>query len=331
MKNVYVEVDDKSGYIIYRNSSWEDEQKPAITIMTPMYNGGGKVDRVLDSVISQTYIDFEHIIVDDGSDDGCEKMIIEYMEHNFFPIMMIRKPNEGLVRALNLMIQNARGEYCTQWDCDDRYKPESLQEFIDAWGTIHDKENYFGVDANCIDQNGNVVGKNWPNGINEWNWDRAWKWFHDNKKERTSMWRTSILKENMFQEPEGVKIVFEQLLWDKIATKYRNLFINKFLRIYYINENGTMTSEVKSKYKRPGLLYDLMWNQITRLNYPEYYYYNRHMRRLVSVTISKFILESNDIYIPKSMELKRKEDIYMVKILGFVLYPLLCINYKKSH
>ncbi len=96
------------------------------TVIIPVYNVEEYLRKCIDSVLAQTFRDFEVILVDDGSTDGCPQICDEYQEKD--PrVRVIHKPNGGLVSARNAGILAAKGDYITYVDGDDWVKPELLQ------------------------------------------------------------------------------------------------------------------------------------------------------------------------------------------------------------
>lgn len=97
-----------------------------ISLVVPVYNVKPYVNEFLDSVINQTFQDFEAVLVDDGSNDGTETVLDEYAE-KFPKLRVIHKQNEGVVRTWKLGIKQAKGEYLAFADPDDILKPNMLE------------------------------------------------------------------------------------------------------------------------------------------------------------------------------------------------------------
>ncbi len=96
------------------------------SVIIPIYQVEEYLERCVDSVLSQTFTDFEVILVDDGSRDRCPQMCDDYRKKD--PrVQVIHKPNGGLVSARNAGIMAAKGDYITYVDGDDWVKPNLLQ------------------------------------------------------------------------------------------------------------------------------------------------------------------------------------------------------------
>ncbi|MGB2762530.1 MAG: glycosyltransferase [Minisyncoccales bacterium] len=106
-----------------------------VSIILPTYNRGTYIRRAVGSVLSQTYKEFELIIIDDGSTDETPKIISEFKRKNTRVKCITNKPNIGLVKSLNKGIKNAKGKYIARIDDDDSWcdsqKLEKQVEFLE--------------------------------------------------------------------------------------------------------------------------------------------------------------------------------------------------------
>lgn len=98
---------------------------PPISVVMSCYNAECWLAESIESVLNQTWRDFEFIIVDDGSTDGTGR-IIEHFATNDARIVPITKPNTGLADSLNTGIARARGGWIARLDADDLCEPDRL-------------------------------------------------------------------------------------------------------------------------------------------------------------------------------------------------------------
>ena len=108
-------------------------KRPLISVVMPLYNKRPYVKRAIDSVIQQTFTDWELIIVDDGSTDGSTAEIPQ----NDSRIRFFQQANTGPGAARNHGIRMALGEFITFIDADDYYYPHKLEQEM----TLLQKEN----------------------------------------------------------------------------------------------------------------------------------------------------------------------------------------------
>ena len=104
-------------------------QKGMVSIITPCYNGAKYVSETIESVISQTYVDWEMIIVDDGSKDNSVEIIKTYSEKDN-RIQLVQQPNGGSSVARNKGISLCRGQYIALLDADDLWDSTFLEKQI---------------------------------------------------------------------------------------------------------------------------------------------------------------------------------------------------------
>ncbi len=92
---------------------------PKVSVIIPCYNHGKYIDEAVDSILNQTFKDFEIIIVNDGStDELTNNKLKQYDKPKTF---VINKENEGLSVARNTAIKRAVGEYILTLDADDSF------------------------------------------------------------------------------------------------------------------------------------------------------------------------------------------------------------------
>ena len=95
-----------------------------------VYNAEDTLRRAVDSILTQTFRDFEFIIVNDGSVDGTSEILGEYAKADS-RVRVIDQPNQGLTRSLVMASELARGAYLARQDADDISLPERLQKQVE--------------------------------------------------------------------------------------------------------------------------------------------------------------------------------------------------------
>lgn len=108
---------------------------PAISVIVPVYKVEKYIHRCVDSILAQTYTDFELILVDDGSPDSCGAICDEYAQKDS-RVVVIHQENGGLSAARNAGIDwafaNSDSEWLTFIDSDDWIHPQMLEKLLDA-------------------------------------------------------------------------------------------------------------------------------------------------------------------------------------------------------
>jgi hypothetical protein len=100
---------------------------PAVSILMPVYNGAAYLSKSLESMLQQTYDDFELIVIDDGSSDRSAEIIQRVKDRR---LRFYRQTNHGLAATLNRAIQLSRGSYLARQDQDDVSLPLRLMKQV---------------------------------------------------------------------------------------------------------------------------------------------------------------------------------------------------------
>lgn len=114
--------------------------EPTISVVTSVYNGVEHLRQSVDSVLGQTDIDFEFLIVDDGSTDGSGAILAEYAARDA-RMRVIQQENQGLTKALIRGCAEARGEYIARHDGDDLSLRNRFATQV-AWLQAHSEASF---------------------------------------------------------------------------------------------------------------------------------------------------------------------------------------------
>jgi glycosyltransferase involved in cell wall biosynthesis len=101
-------------------------QKPKVSVVIPNYNSEDYIHRCIDSLLNQSFKDFELIIIDDGSTDN-SGMIADHYASTHSCVKVIHQANSGVSAARQVGLTAARGKYVTFVDPDDWVEPDMLQ------------------------------------------------------------------------------------------------------------------------------------------------------------------------------------------------------------
>jgi len=111
---------------------------PTVSIITPTYNRAKFIKDAIDSVLDQSFSDWELLIVDDGSTDNTSELLTAYEGDT--RIYYIKQPNRGQSIARNVALSRARGKYIGFLDSDDTWYPDKLERqcaFLEAHPEVH--------------------------------------------------------------------------------------------------------------------------------------------------------------------------------------------------
>lgn len=129
---------------------------PVVTVLLPVCNGGGFFREAVESILSQTFRDFELIIVDDGSTDESPAAAEEFARRDA-RVRVLRRVRGGYARALNAALANTQSELVARMDADDVAYPERLQKQVDFLAA-HPECVAVGTAIEAIDEEGHRIG-----------------------------------------------------------------------------------------------------------------------------------------------------------------------------
>ena len=129
---------------------------PKVSVVMSVYNGQRYLREAVNSILNQSFIDLEFIIIDDGSTDDTAQILREFRDGRI--VYLRNDENQGLTKSLNKGLKLARGEYIARMDADDISVPERLHrqvEYLDQYPLV----GLVGVTPVCIDSAGNELGR----------------------------------------------------------------------------------------------------------------------------------------------------------------------------
>lgn len=222
---------------------------PIISVLMPAFNVKDYIAMAIDSVLSQTFSDFELIIINDGSTDGTSEIVEQYQDIDS-RIQVYHTENRGLANARNLAVSYARGEYVTFIDSDDAVKEDYLECLYENavkynadvavssyYRYVEEEKLYYyavleqGYEVKVF--TGQEVYQNYYNPINGYNIAFVVAW--------GKLFRRELLARLHFPNgklhEDSFTIYKAYLLSDKI------IYVNKNLYMYRQRENSIMSSK----------------------------------------------------------------------------------------
>jgi len=135
--------------------------KPKVSVITAVYNGEKYLAETIESILNQTFQNFEYIIINDGSKDSSLKIITELMKKDKRIVLINNKKNIGSALSRNLGLKKAQGKYIAILDHDDISLPERLEKEYNFLEKNHDIF-LVGSGAINIDKNGKKISRDKP-------------------------------------------------------------------------------------------------------------------------------------------------------------------------
>ena len=150
---------------------------PSLSVIVPVYNTEKYLRRCVDSILSQSYVDFELLLIDDGSTDASPAICDEYADADS-RVRVFHKPNGGVSSARNLGIDEANGTWICFADSDDIVKPGAFQALMDCAPAdlVVSEFDYITVSGNSVF--GQVAGDGTYSGPSVFNAVAQWSWMY---------------------------------------------------------------------------------------------------------------------------------------------------------
>lgn len=205
---------------------------PKVSIVMPVYNAEHFLREAIESILKQTFVDFECIIVDDASTDSSVSIVESYDDPRIY--LMRNKENHGSAYSMNRGMEAARGIYIARMDADDVSLPTRLQEqvgFLDA----HPRVGVVGSNVEVIGDDHTYVWSYYtsPDDI------KASLLFQCSMAFPTVMMRKSMLDRHGIRFDETSRRAEDYDLWERCSNYFDLANIGKVLLKYRIHPGQT--------------------------------------------------------------------------------------------
>lgn len=203
-----------------------------ITVVIPLYNKANHIQATIDSVLNQTFQNFEIIVVDDGSSDGGGNIVRQFQDPR---ITLIQQNNSGVSKARNTGIQHATGDLIAFLDGDDLWLPNHLADINELTERFPEGGMY--ATAYACNQNHHLIPLQFYN-IPEEPWEGIIvDYFKTLYYGNNITWTSAVaVKKKVFEQigyfPEGVRMGEDLDMWIRIALNFPVCFSSKVSAIY---------------------------------------------------------------------------------------------------
>lgn len=269
---------------------------PKVSVICTVKNGEGFISQTIESILNQTLHNWEFIVVDDGSTDNTPKIIVEYSKFDE-RIKFISTKGVGRAKALNIAINNAKGEYIANIDADDPSHPMRLE--IEAM--LLDKYREYvllAADSVIIKGNTSYNEINWNNEIMTKDIiikDITCNLVKNNPISHSSVMirREILLKVNGYNE--NIESNFDYELWVRLALKdYRLGMLPIKLSSKRIHRNQSFENKNRINYLKST--FRVQKGAIKKLNASKLYYIYLYLKFIygllpqsLRMTLRKFL------------------------------------------
>lgn len=222
-----------------------------ITVFTPTYNREKTLRRLYESLIQQSYKNFEWLIVDDGSIDSTEELVNSWKSEEKISIRYYKQKNGGKHRAINKGLDYAEGELFFIVDSDDYLPENSLEVIIKHYLTIKDNDSIIGVVGLYSSPNGKILkNQQFPLDTVDTNLIER-RENYGITVDMAKVLKTSIFKDFKFPDIAGEIFVAESIVWNKMAIEYNFRYFNEVIYIAEYFEDGLSSNSIRNRRKNP--------------------------------------------------------------------------------
>lgn len=237
-----------------------------LTVFTPTYNRRELLGRVYDSLLRQTCRNFCWLIVDDGSTDETDKQVKQWIADSEIEIQYVYQKNGGKMRAHNAGVKCANTELFVCVDSDDFLVTDAVEQIEKVWNDVIQNDSYEKRAAGIAAHKGKsqtelLSGSDFPNVEYSTLQGLYLGGFYG---ETTLIFRTDILKKNLFPEIDGEKYVPEDYIYDKIDENYVLRIWPHILTVCELIQSGYTDNVQKLRDQNPQAWY-LYYEQRARI------------------------------------------------------------------
>lgn len=143
---------------LYFKNSGCLSKTPAVSVEMVAYNAEKYIAQAIESVLRQSFTDFELLVVDDGSDDKTEQIVKSFSDER---IRYIRQDHKGLAAGRNLAVNSAVGKYIVCVDSDDFITPDYLRSIVEYAEKNPGFDYYYPAKLTLVDGNSGLIGSDW--------------------------------------------------------------------------------------------------------------------------------------------------------------------------
>ena len=228
-----------------------------ITYFTPTYNRKQLLGNLYESLKKQTNKEFIWLIIDDGSSDGTDKAVGEWIKENQLTIKYIYKENGGKNTALDMAHEICETEYISCIDSDDYLSDDSTEVLYKYFNRTSEDEKLAGIVARRAHYDGTPFNESWskvPEKICFYDLPKKYGYTQDT----TLIFKTEVVKNYKFPKFEEERFVTESVLYNQFLHDYDLLMIPECIYLAEYQDNGYTSQGLNLFYKNPnGYLYSL--------------------------------------------------------------------------
>lgn len=200
-----------------------------VSVILPVYNAEQYIEKALLSILNQTYVNLEIIVVNDGSTDKT-KTIIKELANTDKRIQFISRENKGLVKTLNEAIGHTTGKFIARMDADDVCHVERIAKQVKFFNE-NPSYGVLGTSCRLIDEKGNLIGQRVVSATHKL--IKAGLIFGNQMSHPSVMFNLNVIDKSELYYKE-IKLAEDYELWLRLIDRYRFANLSALLVDYRI-------------------------------------------------------------------------------------------------
>lgn len=226
------------------------KETPLVSVITPTYNREAFIQKAVDEVLAQSYGNFEHLIVDDGSTDNTRAVLEPYLQDP--RIQYFYQENQGQSVARKSALERAKGDYICFLDSDNYWSRDKLEKQLALFAQHPDADIVYG-DIVTIDEQGQEVSRE---NMRRYSGHIAPHMMKDNC---VSM-NTAMARRRCFDDLGGTngkrRVADDYELWLRFSAKYQYLYVPEYFAYYRVMTNQISSDKTRRFDSNEAILHD---------------------------------------------------------------------------
>ena len=283
---------------------------PKVTVLMAVYNGDKYLCESVDSILGQTYTDFEFIIINDGSTDNTLGRLESYSDPR---ITVFSQKNQGLTKSLNTGIARSRGDYIARMDADDISLPERLEKQV----ALMDNEPDVGVCGTWVETIGELGGNVWRHPIDN-DIIKSRLLFHSALVHPSVMMRRKFLEKNGLHYNEDIHQSQDYDLWVRCAQFFSLRNLPEVLMNYRLHSGQIGKRHAENQSEMASLIQK---NQLGKLRLsPDPFEFLIHKRLCrFDFEVSREFVKTSEKWLLKLRDANIREQYFPLSTFEYVL------------
>ncbi|MBD3196272.1 MAG: glycosyltransferase [Candidatus Lokiarchaeota archaeon] len=292
-----------------------------VSILLPVYNRSQYIEKTLDSIINQTFRDFEIIVIDDGSKDDCPSIIKRYAQkekriHDYY-----HSENKGIALTRNELIQKANGRYIAFIDSDDLWEPVKLERQISV---LKEKENLVvWSEGLLIDEFDKDLDETFTRSLKATNKKKSGDLFNVLLKGNYILFSSILFKAKLienFEFDHRYRLIDDYQLIIYLASRCNFYFIDDPLVKYRTHGKNI----IKSNFK-------ILIHDVFRIYVNFYYKYNNSINQNMKWVINLIIIEISAFFKQYRISWMYIPKFFTARLFNPLNFKVLILIYLKSN